>query len=65
MLDVPASAPRNFTCEFLPDKLDLDRLAAALQLFRKSHRTRQISRDSDLPFGPAEGTQVLRAKRPN
>ena len=65
MHDVPASVPQIFTREFVPDELDLDRLAAALQLLRNSHRTRRISRDSDLPFGPAEVTHVLRANRPN
>ena len=65
MHDVPFSDRRNVTREFVPDELDLDRLAAALQLLRNSHRHRQISRDSDLPFGPAEVTHVLRANRPN
>jgi hypothetical protein len=65
MQDVPSSDRPRFTREFVPDELDLDRLAAALHLLLKTRGTRRISGDSDLPFGPAEVTHVLRANRPN
>jgi len=65
MHDVPTSDCRDFTREFVPDELDLDRFVAALRLLLKDRRPHRISSGSDLPFTPAEVTHVVRAHRPN